>query len=335
MSRRLLLALVLLGCGGGGEGPVRGVGTLELTEVDVAPTVPARVLRVYVDEGAGVRAGDTIAVLAQPTTRAELEQARARVAAAEARLLELQAGPRAREIERAEAELTAAEAEAERTERDYRRAQSLVESGTISRQAFDAARAAAANAAARRDAAREALQLLREGTRPERIRAARAEAAAARAALAAVEASAADLVLLAPLDATVLSRNAEPGEMLAAGRSVVTLGDVRRPWVRVYVSSLVLPRVRVGQRAVARLDGLPDRRFTGRVVAIDDRAQFTPRIALTERERADLLFGVKIAFDDTTRTLKPGLPATVEILPGGAAEREAGPEELGRDGGAR
>lgn len=96
MSRRLLLAVALLGCGGRERGPVRGVGTLELTEVDVAPTTPARVLGVYVDEGAEVRAGDTIAVLAQPTTRAEIEQARARVAAAEARLLELRAGRTAR-----------------------------------------------------------------------------------------------------------------------------------------------------------------------------------------------------------------------------------------------
>jgi HlyD family secretion protein len=55
------------------------------------------------------------------------------------------------------------------------------------------------------------------------------------------------------------------------------------------------------------------------VVAVNDRAEYTPRIALTEKERADLLFGVKVMFDDTTGTLKPGLPATVEILPEGSA----------------
>jgi HlyD family secretion protein len=89
---------------------------------------------------------------------------------------------------------------------------------------------------------------------------------------------------------------------------------MRRPWTRVYLSSLVVPQVRVGHAAVATLDGMPDRTFRGRVVAVNDRAEYTPRIALTEKERADLLFGVKVAFDDTTGTLKPGLPATVEIL---------------------
>jgi HlyD family secretion protein len=48
-------------------------------------------------------------------------------------------------------------------------------------------------------------------------------------------------------------------------------------------------------------------------VAINSKAEFTPRVALTEEERADLLFGVKIAFQDNTGALKPGLPITVRI----------------------
>jgi HlyD family secretion protein len=298
---------------------IRGVGTLEAVEVDVAPMTPARVVNVFVEEGATVAVGDTLVALSQPTSRPDVDQRRARLASAEAALRELEAGSRPREIDRARADLAAAEAEAERTARDYARNRPLGEAGTISRQALDAARSAAELAAARRDAARETLRLLEEGARPERIQAARAEVATARAALAAARATAADLVLTAPVSGTVLSRNAEPGEMLGAGQSALTLGEVRHPWVRVYVSSLVVPRVRVGQAAVATLDGMPDRRFRGRVVAVNDRAEYTPRIALTEKERADLLFGVKVVFDDTTGTLKPGLPATVEILAGSPA----------------
>jgi HlyD family secretion protein len=294
------------------------MGTLEVTEVDVAPLTPARVVRVWLEEGDRARAGDTLLTLTQPTSRPDVEQRRARLASARATLRELQAGSRPREVERARADLAAAEAEADRAARDYARAKPLGASGAISRQALDAARSAAELAAARRSAAAESLRLLEEGTRPERIQAAQAEVGTEEAALAASQATAADLVLLAPVDGTVLSRNAEPGEMLGAGQSALTLGEVRRPWTRVYLSSLILPRVRVGQVAVAMLDGIPGREFRGRVVAINDRAEYTPRIALTEKERADLLFGVKVMFDDTTGTLKPGLPATVEILPDGA-----------------
>jgi HlyD family secretion protein len=71
--------------------------------------------------------------------------------------------------------------------------------------------------------------------------------------------------------------------------------------------------VRQGQHAVARLDGFPNRPIPGQVVAINPQAEFTPRVALTETERADLLFGVKVALSDTTGLLRPGLPATVTL----------------------
>ena len=53
--------------------------------------------------------------------------------------------------------------------------------------------------------------------------------------------------------------------------------------------------------------------FRGRVAAIATKAEFTPRVALTEQERADLLFGVRIEFRDDTRRLHAGLPITVEL----------------------
>jgi len=306
-----LLLVPVAACRAPGDSGPRFTGTVEVRELDVAPQVPARVMRVLVDEGAAVRAGDTLVVLTQSTTRADLAQREARVRAAEAALREAVAGARPREIDRATADLRVAEAEAARAERDRDRMRPLATSGTLSRQAFDAVEAAAATAAGRLDAAREAVQLLREGTRPERLQAARAEVASARAALAATEAVAQDLVLTAPVDGTVLSRNAEPGELLPAGQSALTLGQTDEPYVRVYVSTQLLPQVRQGQPAMARLDGYPDRPIEGRVVAISPQAEFTPRIALTEQERADLVFGVKVALTDTTGLLRPGLPATV------------------------
>ena len=308
-----LVLLVVAGCGRQAADVVGGTGTIEVREVDVSPQVPARVLRVLVDEGQQVRAGDTVATLTQSTTRADLDQRRARVAAATAALREAEAGPRPREIERADAELRIAVAEADRTARDLERVRPLAESGTVSRQSLDAAQAAADAARGRRDAAQEALRLLQEGTRRERVQAARAEVASARAALAASEAVAQDLVLLAPVDAVVVSRNTEPGEMLAAGQSAITLGEAAAPYVRVYIPTRLLPRVRQGQRATARLDGFPDHPIPGEVVAISPVAEFTPRIALTEEERADLVFGVKVALRDTTGLLRPGLPATVTL----------------------
>ena len=303
----------LAGCDrSGDDGVIEAVGTIEVVETDVAPTTPGRVVRVWVDDGDAVRAGDTLVTLANTTLPSDIEQLRARVRVAQAQLRDLEAGARPAELRSQEAELRAAEAEAERAAKDAERFAALFAGGGISQQEYDRARTSAATAAAKRDAIAGSLRLLREGARADRIGAARGELASARSALAAAEAVAADLSLVSPVAGRVMARHVEPGEVLAAGETAVTIGEMSRPWARVFVGERAVPGIAVGQRVTARLDGSA-REFHGRVVAIDDRAQFTPRIALTEDERADLMFGVKVELEDTTGMLRPGLPATVSI----------------------
>jgi multidrug efflux pump subunit AcrA (membrane-fusion protein) len=78
-SRPWWLLALLPACHRTDDPGIRATGTVEVREVDVAPLVPARVVRVLVDEGGTVHAGDTIATLVQSTTSADLAQAEARV----------------------------------------------------------------------------------------------------------------------------------------------------------------------------------------------------------------------------------------------------------------
>jgi HlyD family secretion protein len=146
------------------------------------------------------------------------------------------------------------------------------------------------------------------------VRAATRDSAAARAGLLATEAIRQQLTVIAPEDGIILTRFADPGEVLSAGTPVVSLGLVRRPWVRAYVGEHFIGRVKLGRPAMIRLDGV-DRAFPGRVVEIASRAEFTPRAALTERERADLVFGIKVQADsqDLGGRLKAGMPVTLEL----------------------
>ena len=308
----IVLAMVIAGCSKQRDG-IEAVGTVEIREHDVAPMSAARVVRMFVDEGAAVEAGDTVAVLSMSTLAADIEQRRARVATAQAALREAEAGPRSAEIDRAEADLRAAEAEAERAARDLVRIEALTESGALAQQQLDVARTAATTTANRRDALRETLRLLRQGTRPERIAGARAEVETARAALAAAQATRSDLVLTAPVRGIVLGRHAEIGEVVAPGTPVLTVGESTKPWVRVYVSPPDAARLTVGAPAVATLDDLPERTFPGRITSVATKAEFTPRVALTEDERADLLFAVRVELEDSTGMLKAGLPVTVRL----------------------
>jgi HlyD family secretion protein len=307
----MLPLLVLAACRDGGK--PQAMGTLEIVEVDVSPMQPARIAEMRVREGDTVRAGQVLAVLEQPQTQGQVPLGQAQVSSARARLRDLEAGPREPEIERAEAELRVRQAEVQRSARETERLRVLADAGAISRQQLDNSRAATAAATAQRDAARENLRLLQQGTRTAQVEAARAEVASAEAALQSARETAGELTLVAPVDGVVMLRAAENGETVAAGQPVLTLGDPRRPWTRVYVGQEVLPALRVGQTVTARLDAFPDRTFRGRIASLSPRAEFTPRVALTEDEREDLLFGVRVEFDDASGMLKAGLPLTVDL----------------------
>lgn len=288
-------------------------GTVEIREVRLSPLAPGRVARLLKDEGDTVRAGDTVAVLDQPGLQALIDQRRAQAMAAAARVRDLERGARGAELDRARADVAAAQADSERTANDLERAGRLLPRNVISPQQFDAAKSAAAAAAARVKAAREALALLAEGARSDAVRAARREFDAAQAGLAAVQAVRDELTLLAPDAGIVLTRYAERGEALTAGMPVVSVGVVGRPWVRAYVGEPFIARLKLGQQVGIRVDGYPDRPFTGRVSEISPRAEFTPRAALTERERADLVFGIKVDVDNAEGRLKAGMPVTLEV----------------------
>ncbi len=316
MRRRaapLFLLLALSACAPRDSERIEGTGTLEVVEVEIASTTGARVDRVLVQEGVTVRAGDTLIVLTAPSLRPEIQQREARASAAGANLEELERGARPAEVQRAEADLAAATADAARAAREVERLRGLADMQIVSAQQYDNARTLGATATSRRAAAQAALDLLRQGARSERLQAARADVAGARAFAEGASAVGRDLVLLAPVAGTITNRTAEPGEMLTPGQRAMTLAQTGRQTVRVFVGQTALSRVALGQVVHARLDAWPGREFTGHVVALSSKAEFTPRVALTENERADLLFGVKVEFADETGMLKAGLPVTVRI----------------------
>ncbi len=306
-----LLLLVGAGCARHSASNYDARGTVEVPEVDLSAMSAARVIAIRVEEGAAVQAGDTVALLSQIDLGATLAAQSARVASASANLRDLQAGSRPEEVRRGEAEVAGATAELERAAKELARMQDLAARNVVSRQMLDNAVTAERVARASLSASEQALQLLKAGTRPERIAGGQAELASARASLAQVEARAADLVLVAPVAGIVLSRNAEPGEGLGPNVPVVTIGEMGRPYVRVFVPQSRVSEIAPGSPAqVITEDG---RTMSGRVVAINPKAEYTPRVALSEQERADLMFGVKVEFTTAAEAPHPGLWVTVHL----------------------
>ncbi|MBI5710820.1 MAG: efflux RND transporter periplasmic adaptor subunit [Candidatus Eisenbacteria bacterium] len=310
----LATALALVAGCGNGRDAVTASGTVELDEVDVASLIGGRVVTLRVDEGDTVRAGDTLAVLDQGEVLAGLDARRAEAQRALAQWRDLEAGPRAPEVQTGEAELRATTAQWTLAQAELERIQALYDHHVVAASDLDRARTARDTAAARREAAAKQVQLLRAGSRAQQVTAARSAALAAEAQVAAARSRAHELVLTAPAPGVVLLREFEPGEIVPAGVPVVTLGDPERLWMRVYVPAPQLARVRLGAAVEVRAQGYGGRAFAGRVVAIATHAEFTPRAALTEEERANLVFGVKVALEPSGGALKAGLPADARIL---------------------
>ena len=288
-------------------------GNIELTEVQVSFKTAGRVLERLVDEGELVKRGDVVARLEDTELADALKLAQADEAAAAAQLAELEAGSRSEEVAQGEALLARAEAEAVRVAADYQRNKALFEKEVIPRRELETARALNDQAKANVRERKEALKLLRKGPRRERIAASRASREGAVARVSTARERLGYATLLAPISGVVLTKSVEPGEQVAAGTPVVTLGDLNQCWLKGYIAETDLGRVKPGQRARVTTDGHPGKAFEGRVSFISSQAEFTPKSVQTEKERVKLVYRVKIALSNPGMELKPGMPADAEI----------------------
>lgn len=303
------------------DGAVFASGTMDATEIAVSFRVPGMLHSRPVDEGSRVKAGELLATLDGRESAARLHQAEAAQQAAQARLKDLEQGYRPQEIAEARAQAGQARANLTNLEEEARRSEALFHGGAASQQRRDKDRTAAAVAAQQLSAAQERVKLLQSGYRPEAINAARAQLGEAQAAVEAVRVNLEDLQAKSPVEGVVTRKHAEAGETLGAGRPVVTVTDISKPWVRVYIPENQIGKVRLGAAAKIRVDTFPDRKFDGRVSYVSSQAEFTPKNVQTQEERVKLVFAVNVTVDNRDGTLKPGMPADVEISSGNGAAR--------------
>ncbi|MBI2875739.1 MAG: efflux RND transporter periplasmic adaptor subunit [Candidatus Tectomicrobia bacterium] len=362
--------------GRGADGTLMASGTIEATEVDVSFKIPGRVIERPVDEGNRLEPGalvgrlesremeaevDRLRASLQATetglpqlqteiawleelTRGRIAEARANLAAREARLAELENGSRPQDLQKAWAEVREARALMKNSAADLQRMDTLFREGIIAEQSRDAARTELDVAVERHKAALERLDLVKEGPRQEEIRRAGAEVEQARAALllaqagerevalkrqqrttlqaniardraalAAAEAQLGYTVLRSPQAGVILRKHVEPGEMIAAGTPAVTLADLREIWLKIYIPEPQLGRVRLGQTAEITTDSYPGKVYRGKLTFINSEAEFTPKNVQTQEERVKLVFAVKIAVDNPNQELKPGMPADAKV----------------------
>lgn len=323
MKHRILLvfvAVVLAIAGGlaicrflgnGRSTEVSAAGTVEVREVSVTAREHGTLGEFRVGEGDRVGKGDVVARLVRADLQAQGEQDIEGLARARAVLADLQSGARPQEIREAEAAYGAARIRYDLAQGDFVRFTALYGEKVIAKKEMD-------DVTARRDlaksdlaAAGQRLSLVRAGARGDVLKAQAAEVRRIEALHRVTMARIADTVVASPLGGVVLSKNYEEGEFVTAGAVLATVADLSDCWVKIYLPSTVLGRVKLGSSAEVRVDSFPDRVFQGRVRKFSDKAEFTPRQSLTTEERANLVFAVEVSLDNPDGVLKPGMPADV------------------------
>jgi HlyD family secretion protein len=281
------------------------------------------------------------------TMQADMQLRSADLNAAQSQYLQLKNGSRPQEIQEATAAVAAAQSQYDQAKKDWERAQTLYKNDDISTSQYDQYRSRYESSEANLKQVKEHAALVEAGPRSEAIQSAAAQVERARASLkmgqanaietkrreqdiaarqgdiehakaqiALIDSQLADTIAVSPINGVVLVKAADPGEILAPGTSVVTVGDIEHPWLRAYIREQDLGRVKLGAKATVTTDSFPGKTYDGHVSFISSEAEFTPKQIQTSEERVKLVYRIKIDIDNPRHELKSNMPADAEILTG-------------------
>jgi len=345
--------------------PYEWSGTVEARTIAVGSRAGGRIKNVLVREGDHVKAGQPLVELepadlpaqklqaqgaleqAQATLEKlekgarpeEIQQARARAADATAALAQTRTGARREQILGARARLAAQEAAVQKAELDAQRFRQLFARGAAARAELDNAETARQAAVAQRDALKQSLDELENGSRVEEVQQASARAAEARASeklvlagsrvedikaargavdaargkLDAINTMIDELVIKAPRDCRVESLDLRPGDILSPNAPAATLLEDDQLYVRIYVPETEIGHIAVGQEVPITVDSFPGRRFRGKVEHINSVGEYSPRNLQTADERADQVFATRIGILDGRNELRAGMAAFITV----------------------
>ncbi|MCB4791327.1 MAG: efflux RND transporter periplasmic adaptor subunit [Elusimicrobia bacterium] len=119
------------------------------------------------------------------------------------------------------------------------------------------------------------------------------------------------VTMQAPVDATVILRFHEPGELVVSGTKILRLAELDKVWAYVYVPQPLLGKLSLGMKTEGVVSDSDMKKVDGTIIKINSEAEFTPKNVQTKKERTRLVYGIKIEFENRDRYLKPGM--TVEI----------------------
>jgi HlyD family secretion protein len=250
-------------------------GVIEAIDVDISSKVLGRIVMLKADEGTVVQANDTVAIIDPTTYELGVRQAAANLNLSEARLAQ------------DESRLSLAKLSLDRIRQ--LRAESLIAQDNLEKAETD-------YEVLKRDAV--ALS--------EVINQTRAAQELARQQLK-------ECYITAPVGGHVTTLVHRTGETAYPGTVLLTVTDLAKVWLVIYVREKDLGRLKLGQPVSVKIDAFPNKSFPGRISFIAQEAEFTPKYIQTKDERINDVYRVKVEIENNDLRFKPGMPADAVI----------------------
>lgn len=283
-------------------------GQVEVTEYRVSSKVPGRVLRLLVEEGQSVHAGETVAVIEAPEINAKLSQAESAEDAAAALLRKAEHGARAEQIRGAYEMWQKAIAGREVMQKSYDRVKHLYDEGVTTAQKLDEITAQRDAAIATENAAKSQYDLAKSGAQQEDKDAARAQQNRARGAVAEVNSYLKETTLVALEDGEVTDIFPCVGELVGTGAPVMNVALVDKMWLTFNVREDKLADFKVGKVIEVTIPALGDKKIKAKVTSLKDLGSYAAWKATKTTGQYDMkTFAVKCTPVNKVEGLKPGM----------------------------
>jgi HlyD family secretion protein len=302
---------------------IAGPGQVEpySEDIKIGSELSGRLKAVFVEEGDVIRRSQVLAELENGDYRAQVESARANVAAKQATLRKVINGARRQERDEAWSSVNEAKAVMENSDSEMHRRQQLYSAGVVSREEMERYAREADVARAQYQARVQQHSLVDDLAREEDRSLAEADLQLAQAQLEEARARYAKTFIRAPIDGAVLRKHHRSGESVSNSSTVpdpiLTIGDRTTLRVRVDVDETDVGKVQVGQKAYVTADAFGKQQFWGRVVRVGQ--QLGPKNVRTDEpaEKVDTKILETLVELDPGAQLPDGLRVDAFIVPEG------------------
>jgi HlyD family secretion protein len=300
-------------------------GTIETTQAKLSFQVPGRVAQVNIQEGQSVTKDQIIAELDRAEFESRYDQAKANLDRAQKAkhqletVLDISKRTLPTEVARATANVTSVQDTLKDAEKNYKRFEELFGKGVVTEKERDTMKLAYEVAKSKLTESESILKLAQGNLTKidaagQDIETANAQINANKAALNQASIQLSYTQLKSPMDGVVTSRNIEPGETVNAGREVITISDLFRVDLKIFVDETEIGKVKPNQKVEVKVDTFPGKIYTGYVSFISPEGEFTPKIIQTKKERVKLVYLVKVSIVNPSFELKSGMPADALLV---------------------